>query len=109
MIQAQEAHEGPTREVLVQLLETASFYNEQLILVLRVAILLVSGLFVVLTATGRTSYPRWAACFNPILLVAAAFGLYFTVPAVGGYGVSTLLCAKMSAEKFAKLERVAGD
>ena len=120
MIQAQEAHEGPTREVLVQLLETASFYNEQLILVLRVAILLVSGLFVVLTATGRTSYPRWAACFNPILLVAAAFGLYFTVPAVGGYvmpiamnvahviffGVSTLLCAKMSAERFAKLERV---
>jgi len=115
LIQAQEAHDGATREALVQLLETASFYNEQLILVLRVAILISSGLFVVLTATGRTSYPRWAAFFNPILLVAAAFGLYFTLPAIGGYvmpiamnvahviffSVSTWLCTRMSADKFA--------
>jgi len=112
LIQAEQRSSGAAQVELSRLLAEASFYNEQSVLALRVAILLISGLFVYLVATGKTSYPRWVALFNPIALVLASFALYFTVPALGGYvmpiamnvahlfffGISTWLCWRTMEE-----------
>jgi hypothetical protein len=58
---------------------------ETLLNVTRVAILLVSIIYIWLTATGRSSYPRWMAFFNPILLLLFSFAVWLAVPAVGKY------------------------
>jgi len=106
LIQAEQQSTGETQAELARLLQQASYYNEQSVLVLRIAILFISALFVYLVASGKTSYPRWVALLNPIVLVLGSFALYFTLPAIGGYvmsiamnvahliffGVSTWLC-----------------
>lgn len=46
--------------------------------------LLISILYVVFVLRGMTSYPRWMAALNPILLVIAAFVLYVAIPPLGG-------------------------
>ena len=74
-----------TREPLAELLARASFYNETILIGLRLGILGVSGLFVWLVVSGRSSYPRWFALLNPICLVVACFLIYFLIPAIGGY------------------------
>ena len=70
---------------LVGLLDRAQFYNETILIGLRVGILLVSGIFSILVVSGRTNYPRWFAVLNPICLVVASFILYAIVPSIGGY------------------------
>ena len=47
--------------------------------------LALSAIFVWLVSTGRSSYPRWFAAFNPILLVLVSFLIYFVAPQIGGY------------------------
>lgn len=59
--------------------------NEPLVNVLRVAMLIVSGLWIFLIVQGRSHYPRWMALFSPIALLASIFGLYFALPAIGLY------------------------
>ncbi|WP_299732138.1 DUF6796 family protein [uncultured Tateyamaria sp.] len=58
---------------------------ENLLQVVRVAVLVLSALFVWLCLTGRTHYPRWLALLNPIFLIILAFAIFFTAPAVGKF------------------------
>ena len=74
-----------TRLLISGLLERASFYNETILVGLRLGVLALSGVFVWLVASGQTSYPRWFAALNPIFLVIVCFLIYFAIPAVGGY------------------------
>ena len=74
-----------SRSLLAGLLETASFYNETILIGLRVGVLALSAVFVWLVATGQTSYPRWFAALNPIFLVIVCFIIYFSIPSIGGY------------------------
>ena len=73
------------REQIVVLLERASFYNETILIGLRLGVLALSVIFVWLVASGRSGYPRWFAALNPILVVLGCFLIYFLVPAIGGY------------------------
>jgi hypothetical protein len=86
LIQALDvAANEPARAQLSELLGRASFYNETILIGLRVGVLGLSGIFVWLVATGQSQYPRWFAGLNPILLVIACFLIYLTIPAIGGY------------------------
>ncbi|MEP3347970.1 MAG: DUF6796 family protein [Litoreibacter sp.] len=58
---------------------------ESLLMVVRIAVLAVSGIFVWLCLTGRSLYPRAMAALNPICLIIVAFIIFFTVPAIGKY------------------------
>lgn len=83
--------EGVAPAQFAELLAAYELYSESLIQLVRVGVLLVSALFVALVARGRTSYPRWIAAANPIVLLALVFAAYFAVPAVGGYLVPTAM------------------
>ena len=58
---------------------------ESLLQVVRVAVLLLSLIFIWLCLTGRSLYPRYMAALNPILLIILAFIIFFTVPEIGKY------------------------
>ncbi len=86
LVQAREAAANDAaRDQIAALLNRASFYNETILIGLRIGVLALSGVFVWLVASGKTSYPRWFAALNPILLVLACFLIYFLVPSIGGY------------------------
>ncbi len=86
LIQAREAAVNEAAcEQINGLLQQASFFNETILIGLRVGVLGLSGIFVWIVATGRSCYPRWFAAMNPILLVIACFIIYAVVPAIGGY------------------------
>ena len=79
------ATDESARAQIADLLARASFYNETILIGLRLGVLALSGIFVWLVATGQSQYPRWFAALNPIFLVAVCFLIYFAVPAIGGY------------------------
>lgn len=58
---------------------------ENLLTMVRLAILVLSGLFIWLCLTGRTYYPRAMAALNPIFLILVAFAIFFAAPSVGKY------------------------
>jgi hypothetical protein len=58
---------------------------ESLLTVVRLAILVMSGLFIWLCLTGRTYYPRYMAVLNPIFLILVAFAIFFVAPSAGKY------------------------
>ena len=58
---------------------------ETLLNVTRIAILLVSIIYIWLSATGRSDYPRWMAIFNPILLLLLSFAIWMLAPSLGKY------------------------
>lgn len=68
-----------------------SFLIESLVQVLRVTILLVSALFVYQILKYKTSYPKWMAWFNPILILGTVFLLFFFVPFIGNYLIPTAM------------------
>ena len=61
------------------------FRYETLLQVIRIAVLILSIIFVVLVVRGRSHYPRWMAWLNPILLIVASFVVYAFAPAFGKY------------------------
>ncbi|MGI9350950.1 MAG: DUF6796 family protein [Rhizobiaceae bacterium] len=61
------------------------FRYETLLTVVRIAVLVLSVIFVWLILTGRTNYPRAMAILNPIFLILVSFGIFFSVPAVGKF------------------------
>ncbi len=71
-------------KLLAPLLQQASYYNENILIGVRLGVLGISLLYVALVLRGQTSYPRWMALCNPILLVAFAFVLYLLLPSLGG-------------------------
>lgn len=58
---------------------------ESLLNVTRVAILAISIIYVWLTASGRSQYPRWMAIFNPIVLLLFSFAVWLAAPEVGKF------------------------
>ena len=56
---------------------------EPLLQVIRLTTLALSLIFVVLTLSGRSNYPRWMALFNPILLIIMSFVIFAVAPAIG--------------------------
>ncbi len=61
------------------------FRYESLLQVIRLAVLVLSIIFVALVVRGRSHYPRWMALLNPILLIVASFLVYAVAPAIGKY------------------------
>jgi len=58
---------------------------ETLLMVIRIAALVFSLIFISLILTGRTAYPRWMAVFNPIVLIIANFLIFLWLPDIGKY------------------------
>ena len=81
---AESAADAQTEKLLSTLLAQASYYNENILIGVRAGVLALSAIYVGLVLQGKTSYPRWMALLNPILLVIAAFLLYLAIPPVGG-------------------------
>ncbi len=58
---------------------------ESLLTVVRLAVLVLSLIFVWLCLTGRSHYPRTMAILNPIFLIIVSFIIFFTIPAIGKF------------------------
>lgn len=73
-------------QVLTELLGVFGEHNEPLVNALRLAMLIVSVLWIFLIAQGKTLYPRWIAVFSPIALLATIFIIYFYIsPKLGAW------------------------
>ena len=73
-------------QILTELLSAFGDHNEPLVNALRLAMLIVSILWIVLIAKGKTLYPRWMAAFSPIALLATIFIIYFYIsPTLGAW------------------------
>ena len=82
---AATVHEIAAGNDLKALLTTFSEHNEPFVNVLRLAMLLVSILWIKLILTGKTAFPKWMAIFSPIVLLAIMFALYFFKTPIGIY------------------------
>lgn len=81
---AQQAGNLDGVKLLSPLLQQASHYNETILIGVRLGVLAVSVIYAWLVLRGQTSFPRWMAACNPIVLVLLAFALYVGFPALGG-------------------------
>jgi len=77
------AHDMAAGADLSTLQSAFAAHNEPFVNILRVTMLVVSGLWIFQILKGRSTYPKWMAIFSPIALLALIFALYFAVPAVG--------------------------
>ena len=82
---AATVHEIVAGQNLKGLLTLFSEHNEPFVNVLRIAMLLVSILWIKLVLSGKTNFPKWLAIFSPILLLALMFALYFFKTKIGLY------------------------
>lgn len=57
--------------------------TETLIQILRIAMVIISILFVYLVLFKKTRYPKWIALLNPALLLALIFVIYLILPSLG--------------------------
>lgn len=81
-----EASSPELTMTLQNLLTGFAEHNEPLVNALRIAMLVVSALWVVLILRGQTLYPRWMALFSPIVLLGLIFLIYFKIsPSVGAW------------------------
>ncbi len=76
---------APQYPGLTHLVELYDLRYETLLNVTRVAILLISLIYIWLVAKGGSAYPRWMALANPIVLLLLSFVVYLLAPAVGKY------------------------
>lgn len=58
---------------------------ESLLTVIRLAALIFSVIFIWLTLTGRSRYPKWMFVLNPIVLILISFVVYLVAPSIGKY------------------------
>jgi len=82
---ATTVHEIAGGQDLKTLLTVFSEHNEPFVNVLRLAMLLVSIIWIKLILTGKTAFPKWMALFSPIVLLALMFALYFFKTKIGLY------------------------
>lgn len=75
----------PESPELLTLMGLYDLRYETLLWVTRIAVLLLSAIFIWLTLTGRSHYPKWMALLNPILLLVASFVVYVVAPDIGKY------------------------
>ena len=78
-------HEINSGTDLSLLLTIFAKHNEPLVNILRLAMVLVSVIWIYLIVKGGTHYPRWMAIFSPVIVLAAIFVLYFLFPRIGLY------------------------
>ena len=78
-------HEIAAGQNLESLQVTFAAHNEPLINVLRVAILVLSLLWVFQILKGRAYYPKWMALFSPLALLIFIVLLYNFIPLIGNY------------------------
>lgn len=67
------------------LVELYQLRCESLLQVIRITTLIFSIIYIYLVIKGNTSYKRWMAWINPILLLIANFILYAILPDIGKY------------------------
>ena len=82
---AATVHEIAGGADLGRLLADFSEHNEPFVNVLRVAMVLVSLIWIRLILTGKTRLPKWMALFSPILILASLAALYFLGTTAGLY------------------------
>ena len=82
---ATTVHEIAGGQDLKHLLTIFSEHNEPFVNVLRLAMLIVSVLWIKLILSGKTAFPKWMAIFSPIVLLATMFALYFFKTKIGLY------------------------
>ena len=76
---------SPTSPEVEQLIALYDLRYETLLQVIRFAVLILSIIFIWLTLTGRSHYPKWMAVLNPMLLIVASFVIYVVAPSLGKY------------------------
>lgn len=76
---------APASPDMAHLIGLYDFRYETLLQVIRLAVLVLSVIYVWLTLTGRSHYPKWMALLNPILLIVASFLVYAVAPTIGKY------------------------
>ena len=69
----------------MQLIGLYDLRYETLLQIIRVAVLALSVIYISLTLTGRSHYPKWMAALNPILLILVSFIVYAVTPSIGKY------------------------
>jgi len=75
----------PPSPEIEQLIALYDLRYETLLQVIRFAVVILSVIFVWLTLTGRSHYPKWMAILNPILLIVASFVIFAIAPELGKY------------------------
>jgi len=73
----------PETPEITHLIALYEFRYETLLSVTRITTLVLSVLFIWLALTGRSSYPRWMAIFNPFVLIIMSFVIYLFAPQLG--------------------------
>ncbi len=68
---------------VTHLIELYELRYETLLTVVRITTLVLSIIFIWLTLTGRSNYPRWMAAFNPFVLILLNFAIYVITPELG--------------------------
>ena len=76
---------APVSPEIAQLIGLYDLRYETLLQTIRVAVLALSVIYIWLTLTGRSHYPKWMAVLNPILLIIASFIIYAIAPGLGKY------------------------
>lgn len=82
---AATVHEIAEGASLGGLLADFAAHNEPFVNVLRVAMVLVSLIWIKLILTGKTRLPKWMAIFSPILILVSVAALYFLGTTAGLY------------------------
>ncbi len=88
---AMVAHEIAGGQPLEELLHTMAGFNEPLVNVLRVAMVVISLIWIVQIGRGGTRYPRIMALFSPFVLLASVFAIQAFVPGLGNLIVPTAM------------------
>jgi hypothetical protein len=68
-----------------QLIGLYDLRYETLLQIIRIAVLVLSVIYIWLVMTGRSHYPKWMAVLNPMLLIVASFVVYAIAPTLGKY------------------------
>lgn len=76
---------SPDTAAVEQMLSLYDFRYETLLQVIRIAVLVLSGILIWLILGGRSHYPKWMVALNPILLIIASFVVYAIAPGAGKY------------------------
>ncbi|MGI9292756.1 MAG: DUF6796 family protein, partial [Pseudomonadales bacterium] len=75
----------PVTDDIGHLIALYEFRYETLLQIIRVSVLMLSAVYICLTLSGRSHYPKWMAALNPILLLLASFIVYAIAPSFGKY------------------------
>lgn len=73
----------PQTPEIIHLIELYDLRYETLLNVTRMTTLIVSGIFIWLSLTGRSNFPRWMAIFSPFVLILMSFLIYVIAPQIG--------------------------